>query len=406
MYTSIFRLPSFISNQSIMHNYHPDTQAIRLQSEKTQHKEHSVPLYLSSSFTFDTAESMESTFRGEQERLIYSRYGNPNTDELIEKICLLERGEAGFALATGMSAVFASMAAFLESGDHIVVSRAVFGSTHQILTNILCKWGISFTYVEPTDVDSWEQYILPTTKMIVLETPSNPGLTVIDLEKAGLLAKKHQLILNVDNCFATPALQQPIKWGANLVVHSATKYMDGQGRVLGGIIVGDKELIEKVIQFCRHTGPSMSPFNAWIISKSIETLSLRMERHCSSALKLAQSLEKQSGIQKVIYPYLPSHPQHHLALKQMSAGGGIVSFELKGGIDQGRKFLNNIKMCSLTSNLGDSRTIVTHPASTTHSKLTEQERLDIGITPGLVRISVGLEYIDDILQDVLDALKG
>lgn len=384
--------------------YHPDTLAIRQQTGKTQYKEHSTPLFLTSSFTFDSAESMENTFTGEEDGLIYSRYGNPNTDELINKVCILEGAEAGFATATGMAAVFASMAAFLGSGDHIIASKAVFGSTHQILTNILSKWGVKFTYVSPVDIDSWEQFILPETKMIILETPSNPGLTIIDLEKVNSLAKKHQLILNVDNTFATPSIQQPVKWGANLVTHSITKYMDGQGRTLGGIIVGDQHLIDEIAQFCRHTGPSLSPFNAWIVSKGIETLSLRMDRHCSNAFQLAQALEKQQKIKKVIYPFLESHPQHSLAVKQMKAGGGIVSFELKGGIEAGRHFLNNIQMCSLTSNLGDSRTIVTHPASTTHSKLTEKERLELGITPGLVRISVGLEYIDDIVNDVLQAL--
>lgn len=385
--------------------YHPDTLAIRQQSKQTAYKEHSTPLFMTSSFTFDSAEMMASTFAGEENGLIYSRYGNPNTDEFINKVCLLEGAEAGFATATGMAAVFASIAAFLESGDHIVASRAVFGSTHQLLTNLLPKWGIQFTYVDPVDVDSWEEQILPQTKMILLETPSNPGLTIIDLEKAGKLAQKHNLILNVDNCFATSSLQQPIRWGANLVTHSATKFMDGQGRALGGIVVGDKELIEKVIQFCRHTGPSMSPFNAWIISKSLETLSLRMERHCNSALKLAETLESHPSIQKVIYPYLPSHPQHQLAKKQMSKGGGLVSFDLKGGTEAGVRFLNKINMCSLTSNLGDSRTIVTHPASTTHSKLTETERQEIDITPGLVRVSIGLEYADDIIEDILQALE-
>ena len=384
---------------------HPDTLAIHHQTSKTHYKEHSTPLFLTSSFTFDSAESMEKTFTGTEEGMIYSRYGNHNTDELIDKICALEGAEAGFATATGMAAVFASMAAFLENGDHIIASRAVFGSTHQILTNILSKWGIEFTYVSPTNVDSWEEHIRPETKMIILETPSNPGLTIIDLEKAGQLAKKHQLILNVDNTFATPMLQQPVKWGAHLVTHSITKYMDGQGRTLGGIIVGDQHLIDKVIQFCRHTGPSLSPFNAWVISKGIETLSLRMDRHCTNALQLAKVLEKQAKVKAVIYPFLPSHPQHQLATQQMKAGGGIVSFELKGGIEAGRNFLNKIKMCSLTSNLGDSRTIVTHPASTTHSKLTEAERLNVGITAGLVRISVGLEYGQDIVDDVVQAIN-
>lgn len=384
---------------------HPATNAIHQQSERTQYREHSVPLYLTSSFVFPSAEIMADTFAGNTEGQIYSRYSNPNTDELISKVCAMEGAEDGFATSTGMSAVFASIAAFLESGDHIVASKAIFGSTHQLLMVIFPKWGITTTYVDPVDVDSWEQHIQPNTKMILLETPSNPGLTLVDLEKAGQLAKKHGLILNVDNCFATSVNQQPMKFGANLVTHSSTKFMDGQGRVLGGIVVGDKALIEKIVYFCRHTGPSMSPFNAWILSKSLETLSLRMERHNENAMQLAKFLEKAEGIESVIYPFLPSHPQYELAKKQMSSGGGLVTFELTGGIERGQRFLNALKMCSLSPNLGDSRTIVTHPASTTHSKLTEAERQAVNITPGLVRVSVGLEHIDDIWEDVRQALE-
>jgi O-succinylhomoserine sulfhydrylase len=304
-----------------------------------------------------------------------------------------------------MAAVFASMAAFLESGDHVLSSRAVFGSTHQILSEIFPRWGITHTYVAPEEVDSWEAHIRPNTKMIVLETPSNPGLSLIDLEKAGALAKKHNLILNVDNCFATPYLQQPIKYGASLSVHSATKWMDGQGRVLGGLIVGTAELIEKVRFFCRHTGPAMSPFNAWVLSKSLETLGVRMEQHCKNALELATRLEQHPKVSKVAYPYLPSHPQYGLAKRQMKRGGGIVAFELAEGLAAGKKFLNAVQVCSLSSNLGDTRTIVTHPASTTHSKLSEEERMAVGITPGMVRVSVGLEEVNDIADDLFQALE-
>lgn len=382
------------------------TNAIRSQKKRSQYREHSVPLYLTSSFVFPSAESMSDTFAGKEEGIIYSRYSNPNTDEFIQKVCEMEGAEAGFATATGMAAVFASMAAFLVSGDHVVASRAVFGSTHQILTNFLSNWGITFTYVEPTDVDSWEKSIQPNTKMIVLETPSNPGLTLVNLKKAGKLAKKYNLLLNVDNCFATPYIQNPVEYGADLVVHSATKFMDGQGRVLGGIVVGKQELIDKVMTFCRHTGPAMSPFNAWVLSKSLETLSLRIERHCANALRLAQFLEKSKHVKMVLYPHLKSHPQYKLAKKQMRLGGSLVTFEIKGGRKRSMRFLNAIKMCSLTSNLGDSRTIVTHPTSTTHSKLTEKERLAVGIKPGMVRISVGLEDVEDIIQDVKQALKA
>lgn len=385
-------------------NTHPHTSAIRQQMDRTQYREHSNPMFLTSSFVFPDAETMAATFTGEADGIIYSRYSNPNTDELIQKVCSMEGAEDGFATASGMAAIFGSIAAFLQSGDHVISSRAVFGSTHQILSQLLPRWGITYTYVEPDRVDEWEQHIQSNTKMIVIETPSNPGLALIDLEKAGALAAKYDLILNVDNCFATPYIQTPIKYGAGLSVHSATKWMDGQGRVLGGIIVGKAELIEKVRFFCRHTGPAMSPFNAWIISKSLETLHVRLERHCENALKLAEFLEGHPKISSVRYPHLPSHPQYDLAKKQMKMGGGIVAFELVDGLAAGRRFLNAAKMCSLSSNLGDTRTILTHPASTTHSKLTEEERRAVGIMPGLIRVSVGLENIDDIIQDIEQAL--
>ncbi|MEZ5043695.1 MAG: aminotransferase class I/II-fold pyridoxal phosphate-dependent enzyme [Saprospiraceae bacterium] len=385
---------------------HFETNAIRLQRERSQYREHSVPVYMTSSFTFSSAEEMRDTFAGEAEGIIYSRYSNPNTDEFIQKVCAMEGAEAGFATASGMAAVFASLAAFLKMGDHVLASRALFGSTHQVLTQILPKWGITATYVDPLDVDSWPRHIQENTRMLVLETPSNPGLTLVDLEKAGKIAKDHQLLLNVDNCFATPFLQRPIDYGADLVVHSGTKWMDGQGRTLGGVIVGKQELIDVVQGFCRHTGPAMSPFNAWILSKSLETLSVRMERHCQNALALAQMLEEHPKVNAVRYPFLTSHPQVALARRQMKLGGGLVSFEIKGGVEQSMQFLNKIKRCSLSSNLGDTRTIVTHPTTTTHSKLSEEERLAVGITPGLIRVSVGLEHIADIKEDIWQALEG
>lgn len=383
-----------------------ETKAIRGQMKRTSFREHSNPMFLTSSFVFPSAEDMRDTFAGQQEGIIYSRYSNPNTDEFIHKVCAMEGTEDGFATASGMAAVFASMAAFLEQGDHVLASRAVFGSTHQILTQILSKWGVTHTYVDPMDVDSWEAFIQPNTKMLVLESPSNPGLALVDLEKVGQLAKKHNLIFNIDNCFATPYLQRPIEYGADLIVHSATKWMDGQGRVLAGLVCGTKEMIDKVRFFCRHTGPALSPFNAWILSKSLETLHVRMDRHCSNALFLAQALENVPGIQRVFYPYLPSHPQHQLAKRQMKQGGGMVTIEVEGGITRGQRFLNSIQLCSLSSNLGDTRTIVTHPASTTHSKLSPEERLTVGITDGMVRISVGLENATDILADLTQALEA
>jgi O-succinylhomoserine sulfhydrylase len=381
-----------------------ETKAIRTQTERTQYREHSTPLFMTSSFTFDDAEHMKTAFEGGTNDQVYSRYTNPNTDELVQKMCLLEGAEAGIATASGMAAIFSSIVCFLSAGDHIVLSKAVFGTTHRIVTKILPKWGISHTYLDPFDLSTWEQHIQSNTKMLVLETPSNPGLALIDLEEAGKIAKKHNLIYHVDNCFCTPYLQTPIKFGADIVVHSATKFLDGQGRSMGGVIVGRKELIDEVLFFTKATGPAMSPFNAWVLSKSLETLAVRMDRHCANALKLAKFLENHPNILKVSYPGLPSHPNYEIAQKQMRYGGGIVSFEVKGGIDAGRQFLNNLKILSLTANLGDSRTIATHPASTTHAKLPKADKLSVGITDGLIRISVGLEHHEDIIADVKQAL--
>ncbi|HVK46237.1 MAG TPA: aminotransferase class I/II-fold pyridoxal phosphate-dependent enzyme [Pseudobacter sp.] len=384
---------------------HPITQAIRIQTERTSEMEHSTPMFLTSSFCFDDAEEMRATFADETDFNIYSRFSNPNVKEFTDKVCALEGAEAGYATASGMSAIFASFMALMKQGDHLLVCNAIFGSTHTVITKFLPKFGIEYTYFEADKPETWEALVRPNTKMIFIETPTNPGLDLVDMEKANALAKKHNLLFNVDNCFATPIGQRPIDFGADLVVHSATKWMDGQGRVLGGVIVGKKELIKDIYLFCRSTGPSLSPFNAWVLSKSLETLDVRMERHASNALTLAQKLEKHSAISWLKYPWLPSHPQHDIAKKQMTNGGGIVCFELKGGLEAGRKFLNKLKMLSLTANLGDTRSIASHPASTTHGKLTEAERAAVNITPGLIRISVGLEKVDDILADILQALE-
>ena len=383
-----------------------ETDAIRAQHERSDFREHSVPLYLTSSFVFDDAEQARALFADEIPGNIYTRFSNPNNTEFIEKLCLLEGTEDGIATASGMAAMYISMAALLKSGDHVLASRSVFGSTHQILNVIFPKVNISYTYADISDPKSWESKIKPNTKMIFVETPSNPALDLIDLEWLGKLAQKHKLILNVDNCFATPYLQNPAKWGAHLVTHSATKFIDGQGRVIGGAVLGTKELIKEVRFFARHTGPSMSPFNAWILSKSLETLAVRMERHCQNALELATYLESHTEVLKVKYPFLKSHPQYILAKKQMRHGGGVVTFEIKGGIDRGRKFLNSLKMISHSANLGDTRTIATHPASTTHSKLTNEEREAVGITPGLIRVSVGLEDLKDVIADLEQAIRN
>jgi O-succinylhomoserine sulfhydrylase len=381
-----------------------ETDAIRTQTERTEFLEHSVPLYLTSSFVFEDAEDMRASFAEEKVRNIYSRFSNPNCTEFVEKVCKMESAEDGVAFATGMAAVFSTFAALLKSGDHIVSACSVFGSTHTIFTKIFPKWNITTSYGDVHDVDAWEQLIQPNTKMIYAETPTNPAVDIIDLEKLAALAKKHNLLLIIDNCFATPYLQKPLAYGADLSIHSGTKFMDGQGRVLGGITVGRSDLIKEIYVFSRNTGPALSPFNAWVLSKSLETLAVRMDRHCENALKLAEFLEQNDKVSWVKYPFLKSHPQYEIAKKQMKAGGGVLAFELKGGIDAGRGFLDKLEMLSLSANLGDSRSIATHPASTTHSKLTETERLEAGITPGLVRISVGLEGIEDIIADVEQAL--
>jgi len=383
----------------------PVSQAIRIQTPRSQQREHSTPLYITSSFIFDEAESMRAAFADETEDNIYSRFSNPNVDEFIDKMCALEGAEAGFATSTGMSAVFSSMFALLQQGDHLICCSSVFGSTFTMVTKYLPRFGITSTLVPAGDDAAWEAAVQPNTKMIYLETPTNPQLEVLDLVWAGQFAKKHQLILNVDNCFATPLLQRPIDFGADLVVHSATKWIDGQGRVLGGIVVGRADLIKEIYLFCRNTGPSMSPFNAWVLSKSLETLDVRMQRHCESALKIAGVLQSNPNVESVKYPFLPNHPQYAIAKKQMKLGGGVFCMEIKGGLEAGRKFLDSLEMLSVTANLGDTRSIASHPASTTHSRLTDEQRLSVGITPGLIRISVGLESADDILADITQALE-
>ncbi|MDC1031079.1 aminotransferase class I/II-fold pyridoxal phosphate-dependent enzyme [Flavobacteriaceae bacterium] len=382
-----------------------ETNAIRNQMERSQNLEHSTPLHLTSSFVFEDAEDMRASFAEEKERNIYSRFTNPNTTEFVEKVAQMEGAEAGVAFATGMGAVFATFATFLNAGDHIVSARALFGSTHTLFTKYLPKWQITTSYFPSDDLSLIEGLIKSNTKCIYVESPTNPGVDVLDLETIGKIAKQHKLLFIVDNCFATPYLQQPIQYGADLVIHSATKLMDGQGRVLGGITVGSKQLVRELFLFARNTGASLSPFNAWILSKSLETLAVRIDRHCENAHVIAEKLEASQEINWVKYPFLKSHPQYALAKKQMLKGGNIIAFELKGGIDAGQNFINAIELCSLSSNLGDSRTIITHPASTTHSKLSEEDRLAVGITDGMIRLSVGLEHHEDIWNDLKNALS-
>jgi O-succinylhomoserine sulfhydrylase len=382
----------------------PETQAIRLQTERSQYKEHSVPLYLTSSYAFDDAEEMRALFAEEKEGNIYSRYSNPNVTELLDKMSALEGAEAGWATASGMAAVFTTFGALLGAGDHVVSCRSVFGSTHKLLTEILPKWNINATYVDFDQYEKYEEAIQENTKLLYIETPSNPGLDIIDMERLAKLCKAKNILFVVDNCFATPIIQQPIKFGADIVIHSATKYIDGQGRTLGGIILSTHEIIKQIEGFARHTGPALSPFNAWILSKSLELLPLRMEKHSQNALEIATRLSKLKGVKWVKYPFLATHPQYEIAKKQMRYGGGIVTFEIEGGLEAGRSFLNNLNLFSLTANLGDTRSIATHPASTTHSKLTPEQRKEVGISDGLIRLSIGLEHIDDIWEDIEQAL--
>ncbi|WP_458627942.1 trans-sulfuration enzyme family protein [Winogradskyella sp. PC D3.3] len=389
-----------------MSSKHIETQAIRTQIERSQYLEHSSPLYLTSSYVFEDAEDMRASFADEKQRNIYSRYSNPNTSEFVEKVCKMEGAERGYAFASGMSAVFSTFAALLNSEDHIVSCRSIFGSTQTLFNNILPKWNIATSYFKMDELDTIESLIQPNTRVIYAESPTNPAVDILDLQRLGDIAKKHGLIFIIDNCFATPYLQQPIKFGADLVIHSATKLMDGQGRVLGGVVVGSSNLIQKIYLFSRNTGPALSPFNAWVLSKSLETLAVRVDRHCDNALKVATFLESHKNVNVVKYPFLKSHPQYELAKQQMKLGGNVVAFEIKGGIEAGRNFLNSIKLLSLSANLGDTRTIVTHPASTTHAKIPEDVRLETGITSGLIRISVGLEHPEDIINDLKQALEN
>lgn len=384
-----------------------ETKAIRIQTDRTTQREHATPIFPTSSFVFESAEQMRDVFAGDEKGNIYSRFTNPGVREFEMKMAALEGTEDAVATASGMSAIFASFAAFLKNGDHLLISRAVFGSTYKMMENYLEGWGITYTFLDAVnDPYEWQEYIQDNTKMLYLETPSNPGLHIIDLERAGQWCKENNIMFNVDNCFATPYLQNPAEYGADLIVHSATKFIDGQGRVLGGVVCGSKEIIEKVFAVIRNIGPTLSPFNAWVLSKSLETLAVRMDRHCSNAEQLAKILDGHKTISRVNYPFLEGYPYFQIAKKQMKQGGGVVTFDLKGGVEAGRKFLNNLKMISLTANLGDSRTIASHPAYTTHAKLSEEERQKLGITPGLIRISVGLEHIDDISADILQALTN
>jgi O-succinylhomoserine sulfhydrylase len=383
-----------------------ETIAIRTQSERTHQQEHSVPLYLTSSFTFDSAEQGQAIFQNDVEGNLYSRFSNPNNEEFIQKLCRLGNYSNGVSTASGMAAVYTTFAALLKQGDHIVASKNIFGNALYIITQILPNMGIEYTLVEVEDKEAWQKAVKSNTKVAYLETPGNPTLKIADLDFFSKLCRKHEIISIVDNCFATPYLQRPSDFDIDISIHSATKYIDGQGRVLGGAILGNEEHIVQCFNFLRRTGACLSPFNAWILSKSIETLAIRMNRHCANALAIAEWLENHSKVNRVIYPFLDSHPQHLLAKRQMRLGGGIVGLEINGSKEDSMNFLNQLKIHSLTANLGDTRSIATHPASTTHSKLSNEEQLEAGIQPNYLRFSVGLENIEDLINDIDQALNS
>lgn len=382
-------------------NYHPDTLAVRAGQIRTPEGEHSEALFPTSSYVFDSAAAAAARFSGEQPGNIYSRFTNPTVRNFEQRMAALEGGERCVATASGMAAIYATCAGILKQGDHIVSSRSIFGSTVILFDQFLTRFGIEVSYVEQTDIDGWSQAIQKNTRLLFLETPSNPLTAIADIKSLANLAHDHDCLLVVDNCFCTPALQRPIELGADIVIQSATKYIDGQGRCIGGAVIGTEARVgSDVYAFLRTAGPTMSPFNAWVFLKGLETLSLRMQRHCQSAMILAEWLEQQDAVERVYYPGLESHPQHELASRQMDAYGGIVSFDIKGGKEAAWKLIDATKMISITANLGDAKTTITHPASTTHGRLTEEQRQDAGIRQSLIRVAVGLEDVRDIQADL------
>ncbi|QTN38288.1 aminotransferase class I/II-fold pyridoxal phosphate-dependent enzyme [Cryomorphaceae bacterium] len=381
-----------------------ETLAVRTQTRQSQHREHSTPLYLTSSFTFDSAEHGAEMFQGAEGNL-YSRFSNPNTTEFIQKLALMEGYNHGVATASGMAAVYTALTALLQVGDHVVAASNIFGNSLYILQTLLPKMGVECTFVEVDSNLGFESAIRKNTKILFVETPANPTLKIADLQFLGDLCAAKNITFIVDNCFATPYLQKPFQFGAHLVLHSATKYIDGQGRVLGGAILGEEKRVQQCYDFIRRTGAALSPFNAWVLSKSLETLALRMDRHCQNAQGLLAFLDQHPDVVEVHYPHHADNPQLAIAQAQMSQGGGLVGCILKGGRERSARFLNALKLHSLTANLGDTRSIATHPSSTTHSKLTEEAQRAAGIDPGFIRFSVGLEHVDDILSDVEQALK-
>ena len=387
-------------------HYDIETLAVRAGTVRSQFNEHSEALFLTSSFVFGSAAEAAARFKGEQPGPIYARFTNPTVSMMEERLAALEGAERCVAFASGMAAILATVMGLMKAGEHVVASRAIFGSTVQLFSNILGRFGVETTYVSPTDPAEWQAAIRPNTKLFFVESPSNPLTEISDIRALAAIAHAHGVWLAVDNCFCSPALQKPLELGADIIIHSATKYLDGQGRVLGGAVLGSNALMDGVYTFLRTAGPTLSAFNAWVILKGMETLSLRMDAHSRNALALAQWLEAQPNVARVFYPGLPSHPQHGLAMAQQKTGGGIVAFELKGGQAAAWELIDHTRMLSITANLGDTKSTITHPATTTHSRITPEQRLAAGITDGLVRIAVGLESVTDIQADLARGLTG
>ena len=377
-----------------------ETDAVRAGIERSQFGEHSEGLFLTSSFVFKNAKEAAKRFSGEESGNVYSRFTNPTVKVFEERLASLEGAEQCIATSSGMSAILATFMALCKPGDHVVISKSIFGTSVQLFNNILAKWGLDISFVHLPDLNAWEEATKKNTKFYFLETPSNPLTEIVDLNKLSQLAKSKKVKLIVDNCFCTPALQKPIDHGADIIIHSATKYLDGQGRCLGGAVLGKKRLMTEVYNFLRNSGVTLSPFNAWVFLKGLETLKIRMDQQSDNAVKLATYLEKNKKISQVYYPSLKSHPQYKIALIQQSSGGAVLSFVVKGGKKAAWQIINKTKLMSITANLGDTKTTITHPATTTHSRLTQEQRDDAGINDGLVRIAVGLEHIDDIISDL------
>ncbi|MBD3671452.1 MAG: O-succinylhomoserine sulfhydrylase [Gammaproteobacteria bacterium] len=382
-----------------------ETRAVRAGQERTNEGEHSEPIFPTSSFVFESAAHAAARFSGEEPGNIYSRFTNPTVRTFEQRLAALEQGERCVATASGMAAILSTCMGLLKAGDHIVCSRAVFGTTVVLLNNFMGKFGVETSFVDLTDLQQWEAAIRPNTRLLLLETPSNPLTQIVDIQALAELAHVRDCLLAVDNCFCTPALQQPLALGADIVIHSATKYLDGQGRGVGGAVVGSDTVMEPIYSFLRSAGPTMSPFNAWIFLKGLETLSLRMQAHSAHAMELATWLEQQPQVTRVNFPGLASHPQHDLARRQQSGFGGVLSFELEGGRDAAWRVIDATRICSITANLGDAKTTITHPATTTHGRLSDDEKKQAGITDGLIRVAVGLESVEDLKRDIARGLN-